>query len=494
MSNPDIPHYGRGSAGPMPFDPNQPAPQQGNQVQWPQLPQSPNANREPVRINDPASFWADALGGFLSGRTNPLSARYQAPEQQSASRLPAGVSMPSQPGEYFPASPDAIGRVISDLQRSLFEQPQGGSGAEGEDAASGAAMLGNLRAAGFDVSSLYPTAAAGAATTTGGPAITTLVDPDTGNTTFLANGVPVGVLPAGAKEPIWYDPGFAAQMARAAKPGAQTYAPGARDMGDYILTMDANGNVSVTMKTRAPAVSAGPQSNWGISEPGMRAAWEAQAEEADKERAYKTHADDEANSLKLEIANIESDTSLSVADKTIQREELIQKYKERADQAADAFDRWKVALEQEESSRNRAAQLAAKEGDWQLARDQLASAEKIAAAKAMVDREVAALGIYGTLLAVESQERSKRAASAAEVFNTLAQLAQGDRSTAMLYALRGQAPPSPIASIPPGLFAALGVNPDTAEAAGQQLRGQLTAPPWLVGLLGGNMNAASKTA
>jgi len=202
--------------------------------------------------------------------------------------------------------------------------------------------------------------------------------------------------------------------------------------------------------------------------------------------AEKTLADERAAQLAKDLESIKGDNLLSQKDKDRKQAEMIEEYKADAAKAADALDRYKITITQQESALQRAAALALKEGEWGLARLELASAEKMAAAKAQVDRELKAVEAFVSMLNVENVERSRRAASAADVFKTLATLAPQDQLRSAFYLLRGQAPPaSATTTIPPGLFAALGVNPDTASAAAEQLRGSLSIPPWMSKLMGG---------
>ena len=299
----------------------------------------------------------------------------------------------------------------------------------------------------------------------------------------------------------WYFPGM--------EPGQGE--GGVVDMGNAWLIRQPNGTVAVVNKPSAPG--AGTQFDYAKDPRGFQMGLEAGLEKSRLESEGKVEQERVAGEAKLKQeqevtkrttmsdelkATVEREKTKALRDNSIDDNaravrvaEINQKGATDAAQIASAAMQASAMLEAAALDRQTQAQIAKAAGDERTAMAQIRSAEKIAAAKAEIDAQVAQLNVYGQLLAVESQERGRRAEAAASVFNTLAQMAPQDQLRSAFYTMRGQAPPpSTISQIPPGLFAALGVNPDTASAAAQQMRGQVTVPPWMQSLLGGTEGGA----
>lgn len=229
----------------------------------------------------------------------------------------------------------------------------------------------------------------------------------------------------------------------------------------------------------------GAQFDWTKTAEGTQAGYAADEE---KQRIANQGAQIVAEiqgNTSAKVAQINADTTLTTAEKQVEIARISAQSAKDAAEATAAATRYSADLDAAAKQRQTEAELSIAQGNWDLGYAQMQSAERITAAKAQVDREIAGLNTYGQLLQVESQERGQRANAAASVFNTLATLAPADQLRSAFFLMRGQAPPpSATTQLPAGLLSALGVNPDTATAAAQQLRGSTSIPPWLAGLMG----------
>lgn len=274
-----------------------------------------------------------------------------------------------------------------------------------------------------------------------------------------------------------------------------------QDLGNgYAVVTQPDGTVSI-QRTSASGGGSGAQFNWGISEAGMRYAGENALEQ---QRAANEGAEEqqrianEGSALvakiqaetQSKIAQIEADSALSAKDKDVQIAGINAQAGKDAAEAQAAASRYVAELDAQEQQRRTEAEAAIAQGQVDLGMAQIRSAEKIAMAKAELEREVAGLQAYTQLLGIESQERSNKAQAAASVFKSLADATPGQQLKNAYYFLRGAGPPPTMAeNLPSGLLSALGLNADTVSAAAKQMEGKTSVPPFLAQLMKGQLSS-----
>lgn len=285
-----------------------------------------------------------------------------------------------------------------------------------------------------------------------------------------------------------------------------------QDLGNgFSMVTQPNGEISLVKTSLAGSGGgAAAQFDWGKTAEAIQGGWanaeamqRLQSESAEGlarlqgENALNVaNANNEAGRLVSQlqadsaaaIARIQGDTTLNAKQKDVEIARVnVQGAKDAAEASASA-QRYVAELNAAEEKRRTDAQIAIANGQTQLGYAQMQSAERIAAAKAQIEREIAGLTAYTQLLGIESTERASKAQSAASVFKSLAEAAPADQLRSAWYFTRGQAPPPTLSEkMPSGLLSALGMNPDTVTAAARQMSGQVSVPPFLANLMSGQM-------
>lgn len=206
-----------------------------------------------------------------------------------------------------------------------------------------------------------------------------------------------------------------------------------------------------------------------------------------KEQAQSSQAVARINGdFQQETARINADTQLAVADKQKAMADAQARATVEAARVQAETEKYNKQLDVLMTTATNSANLAIAAGNIQLGMAQIASAEKMQMVQAQLQRESQGLQAYISLMQLQEQAKTRRAESAASIFNTIAQMAPQENLRSAFYLLRGQAPPEPFTSrIPKGLFEDTGLNPDTVEAARQTVQGSTTVPPWMIELMGG---------
>ncbi len=318
-------------------------------------------------------------------------------------------------------------------------------------------------------------------------------DPTNGLNIWLQNGVPTGYMnpSTGKLEPFMpgEDPVVAAARIKAqadilAKQMdlAARQAGGGRGRGGVgaAVGMSPADQIAVYQQTQGATAEAQMQNAL------VRAQQEADASKAAAE--IKAQAERDA-------AQIAADTSKTNKQKDVEIGQISAQAARDAAEATAKATRYAAELAAQQKQAEVKANIAIAAGNVQLGFAQMASSERIAAARAAVDREIAGLNAYTQLLGFQEQGRARKAEAAASVFKTLAEQAPADQLRSAFFFLRGQAPPPTLSErMPAGLLRALDINPDTANAAAQTLRGDATPPPFLAELMRGQAGRPAQPA